>query len=262
MINFPVVFAMILRYVYNLKHDLNSVTDAFYMPAMQIFIWGLTSNYLKNSNQAGPQIVMFLLSGVVFWIVIDQGQQAISVNLLREFWDRNLVNIFSSPLRLREWILAIMIEGTIRMSFSLLFGILLVLALYNTDLFIYGMYIIPFVISLLITGWAIGFFISGLIVRYGHQFQAFAWIGITALAPFSAVYYPISSLPQWMQYISAILPPSYVFTGMRQILQTGTLSYEQLLMSFLMNIIYLVLAIYFFVIMFNKSKKLGLGRLI
>lgn len=262
MINFSIVFGMILRYFYNLKHDLNSITDAFYMPAMQIFIWGLTSLYLRDSHQAAPQIVLILLSGVVFWIVIDQGQQSISVNLLREFWDRNLVNIFASPIRIREWIIAVMIEGTIRMGLSLTFGIVLALTLYQTNLFIYGFYMIPFIISLLMTGWAIGFFISGLIIRYGHPFQAFAWIGITALAPFSAVYYPLSSLPHWMQYIGAFLPPSYVFSGMREILVTGNVSYHALFISFAMNIAYLILAIWFFVIMFNKSKKLGLGRLI
>lgn len=262
MINSSIVFAMVRRYVYNLRHDLNALTDAFYEPAMQIFIWGLTSTYLKSASPELPQIVLILLSGVVFWIVISQGQQSISVNLLREFWDRNLVNIFASPIRIREWIVAVMIEGGIKMMLSLSFGLILSLVLYKANLFMYGLYLLPFVMSLLLTGWAIGFFISGLIIRFGHTFQAFAWIGVTALAPFSAIYYPISSLPSWMQTIALFLPPSYIFQGMREILLHGTLSLDQLLISFALNILYLILSIWFFVFMFNKSKKLGLGRLV
>lgn len=262
MVNSSIVSAMVRRYIYNLRHDLNSFTDAFYQPAMQIFIWGLTSSYIKSASNDVPNIILVILSGVVFWMIISQSQQDITVGLLREYWDRNLVNIFASPLRLREWIIAVVITGIIKLFFALSFGIALVFFLYNTSLFTYGLLLIPFVTSLLITGWVIGFFITGLLFRYGHTVQAFAWIGIEIIVPFSAVYYPVSSLPTWMQKISQFLPSSYVFEGMRNVVNHGYLDYIGLIISFILNGIYLILSIWFFVIMFNKSKKLGLGRLI
>ena len=35
------------------------------------------------------------------------------------------------------------------------------------------------------------------------------------LSPFAAVFYPVSTLPGWMQVLSYALPPSYVFEGLR-----------------------------------------------
>lgn len=262
MINISIVSAMVRRYVYNLRHDLNSFTDAFYQPAMQIIIWGFTSSYLQKASGDLPQIILSILSGVVFWMIISQSQQDITVGLLREFWDRNLVNVFASPLRLREWIIAVILTGVIKLCFSLLFAIALVFFLYATNIFSYGFLLIPFVISLLITGWAIGFFITGLLIRFGHTVQAFAWIGVEALVPFAAVFYPVSVLPLWMQKVSLFVPPSYIFNGMRSVIQSGQMNYTDLAMSFILNILYLTLSIWFFVIMFDKSKKLGLGRLI
>lgn len=108
----------------------------------------------------------------------------------------------------------------------------------------------------------LGFIVSALIIRFGHTIQALAWVGLSILAPFSAIYYPVSILPKWMQYISLLLPPTYIFEGMREIINKGSLLPEKLFTSFVLNIIYLILSIWFFIFMFNKSRKLGLGRLI
>ena len=35
------------------------------------------------------------------------------------------------------------------------------------------------------------------------------------LSPFAAVFYPLAVLPQWMQGVAHVLPPAYVFEGMR-----------------------------------------------
>lgn len=257
-----VINGLIRRYLYTMRHDLNRAADTFYEPAMQIFIWGLTSTYIKNSGQNLPHIVLMILSGVVFWTVISHAQYAISINLLQEFWDRNLVNIFAAPIKIREWIVSVMIVGIIKMSFSLIFAILLVLFVYHTNLFQYGFLFIPFIVNLAMTGWIVGFVTSSFIIRFGQTIQALAWIGFSLLAPFSAVYYPVTTLPSWAQNVAGLVPTSYVFEGMREILFTGRISYDKLLISFLLNLIYLALSILFFIFMFNRSRKLGLGRLI
>jgi hypothetical protein len=69
-------------------------------------------------------------------------------------------------------------------------------------------------------------------------------------------------LPQWAQKIALFFPTSYVFEAMRQHIFTGTISLEKIIISFALNVLYLVLSIWFFVLMFKESKKLGLGRLI
>src|SRR3989304_421487 len=44
------------------------------------------------------------------------------------------------------------------------------------------------------------------------------------ISPFAGVFYPISTLPQWMQVISHLLPPSYIFESIRAIVSGGAAS--------------------------------------
>lgn len=256
------VKAIVLRQIYNWKHSLDRLSDSFYWPAFDLIIWGLTSIYIKNNVSKIPFLVIAVLTGLIFWLVIWRAQYEITINLLTEIWDRNLVNIFGSPLTIGEWIVSAMILGLIKMVLSIFFAIGFAFLLYKTNVFSFGFVLIPFIVSLLITGWAAGFIVGGLIIRYGAKIQTLAWVGVTILMPFSAVFYPVSTLPFWAQSIARFVPSSYIFEGMREILFTGTISYDKLLISFALNIIYLILAMRFFVFMFNKSRKLGLERLI
>jgi ABC-2 type transport system permease protein len=82
-----------------------------------------------------------------------------------------------------------------------------------------------------------------------------------ALAPFSAVYYPVDTLPGWARAIGAALPMTYIFEGMRKILRGAPMPLSDLIVSFGLNVIYLTLAILFFAWMFDRSRARGLGRL-
>ena len=118
----------------------------------------------------------------------------------------------------------------------------------------------PAVASLIATGWAIGFFIDGLIFRFGYKIQAFAWAFIFVIYPFSAVLYPVAILPGWAQKFAAILPTSYVFENMRSVLFTGIFDVRDIIISFLLNGIYIALSLYFLKKMFQNA--LANGRLI
>lgn len=261
MINFNRVFAMILRYLFNLRHSYDRLTDMFYWPAIDLVIWGLMGLYFVRqvNNSSAMSIV---LTGLIFWIVTWRAQYEININLLAELWDKNIVNIFASPLTLKEWLVSFLLMGFAKMLISLAFSAILAFLLYHFMIFSYGLWIIPFVLNLLLTGWAIGFFIAGFLIYFGEKIQTIAWSGIYLIAPFSALYYSLSILPPWAQKVAMFVPTSYIFEGMREIIFTGSLSYDKLIISFVLNIVYLVLSIWFFVFMFNQSKKLGLGRLI
>ncbi|MCL5432865.1 MAG: ABC transporter permease [Patescibacteria group bacterium] len=228
---------------------------------MDLFLWGLTGLYFAGLNK-NPYGIDIILNGVVFWLIVWRAQYEISINLLSELWDKNMVNIFASPLKVGEWILSVIIFGLLKMIVSFIFVSIISFALYKYNIFLYGFYLIPIIISLLLTGWTIGFIVSGFLIRYGQKIQTIAWAGGAIIAPLSAIYFPLSVLPYWAQKAALIVPSSYIFEGMRQILFTGNISYDKLLISFLLNFIYLSFSIMFFVFMFKKSRKLGLGRLI
>ncbi len=262
MINLNRVKAMIYRYTINLRHNFDRLSDMFYWPAMDLFIWGLTGIYFTHLSPDSAQSADVIITGVILWIVIWRAQYEITTNLLSEMWDTNLVNIFMSPLRLSEWICAVMIYGFGKMILSLSFSAILAFIIFSYSLLDFGFYLIPIVISLVLTGWAGGFLVAAFIIRYGTKIQTAAWMGVAIIAPFTALYYPLSTLPEWAQKIALLVPSSYILENTRQYLFYGTMSWQYFAISFALNIIYLVSSLWLFSHMFKKTKKKGLGNLI
>ncbi|MBI2621326.1 MAG: ABC transporter permease [Candidatus Levybacteria bacterium] len=250
------------RYFYTLIRSYDRLSDMFYWPVMDILVWGITGLYFASLSQNPKETTTVLLTGLIFWVITWRSQYEITVNLLTELWDRNLVNIFSSPLKLSEWITSVIIYGGTKMSISLVFSAATAFILYKYAFFQFGAWLVPIFINLGITGWVIGFIVASIIIRYGLKAQTLAWTGAYIIVPFSAIYYPLSILPDWAQKISLLIPSSYVFEAMRQHIFLNTISADKIFVSFALNIFYLILSILLFTFAFKKSKQKGLGRLI
>lgn len=254
------IYAIILRYLFLFRRSYDRLSEVFYWPTIDLLIWGLTSIYFRNLSQDNS-IVFVIISGIAFWIIVYRSQYEIPISLLEDLWNKNLINIFVSPLKFSEWVVAFLIMGLIKGMASFLFAVLLALLLYKVQLFSYGFYLIPFVISLMLTGWWLGFFISGLIMRYGTRVQAFAWTLVMVLAPFSAIYYPLSILPGWAQKVAFFVPTSHIFEGMRQVVYEGSLDMSRVYISLALNAVYLVLALWYMRRGFDKVLQKGLVKL-
>lgn len=252
---------MSYRYFLNLKHSYDRLTDMFYWPAMDLLLWGLTSLYLASTNNQ-QSVVMIILSGVILWNVLWRVQYEITVNIMQEFWDKNFINIFVSPLTIYEWMASFVIVGLIKSTLTLLFTGALTIFLYKFNIFQYGLSLLPFVFSLLCTGWAIGFFLSGFLIRFGTRIQTLAWTGIAIITPFSAPYYSLSILPEWARTIAYYIPASYVFEGVRELILENRFSTDKFITSMGLNFIYLVIGIGFFLWMYKRTKRVGFGKLI
>ncbi|MDH7476265.1 MAG: ABC transporter permease [Microgenomates group bacterium] len=252
------IYAMVLRYFYYFRHSLDRMSDAFYWPTVDLLLWGLTSAYFKQYTPLNSKVILMIVSGILLWIVVWRGQYEITVNLLEEIWNRNLINLFGSPLKFSEWIVTVLIVGIIKAFLSLGFAIIIAFLLYRVKIFYLGFYFLPFIFLLIITGWWVGFLVAGVILRFGTKVQTFAWTAIMIIAPFSAIYYPLSVLPPWAQKVAAFVPTSYVFEGARKLLNQGKVDYLDLIFSFILNIIYLLLALVFLRQSYKKVLNKGL----
>lgn len=252
------IYAIILRFLFLFKHSFDRLTDVFYWPTIDLVVWGLTSSYLKGLIPSNTPVIFIIISGIVLWYIVWRAQYELTVNLLEDLWDKNLINIFVSPLNFKEWVASLVILGAFKAFISLLFTAFIAFILYKIQIFSYGLYLIPFFALLLMTGWAVGFFVTGLILRYGTRIQTLAWAMIAVISPFCAVYYPVTVLPDWAQKISVIIPATYVFEGMRQIINTHTMNFQNLYISLVLNIIYIILAIIFLRKSFNRVLRNGL----
>lgn len=248
------------RYYHILFRGAQSIADLFYWPLVDILLWGLTSIWIQ-SQQSVPNLPLMLMTGLVFWQITYRGSCDVAVNIVQEFWNRNLVNLFSTPLTLFEWGVGIIMLCFFKLLISLCFGIIVVYLLFSLNIFTLGWAFLPFAVSLLIFGWTMGFFASSFIIYYGQQLEVLAWSAGFIFAPFSAVFFPASILPVWAQGIAWSLPTTYIFEGMRQILNHQPFPMSYFWISLGLNIFYLVLSFWFFSFMFKKSLAKGLARL-
>lgn len=257
--NLSRVRGVFFRYFYSLK-DLHQLSDLFYWPLVDILLWGLTSIWIQNQNNI-PNLPLILMTALIFWQITWRGALGISFHLLQEFWHRNLVNLFSTPLTISEWISGTLILSFFKLLISLSFGVLMVYLLYALNVFALGWAFLPFAVLLFVFGWTIGFISAGLIIYWGHKVEMFAWMLPFVFAPFSAVFYPVEVLPAWTQWISWSLPTTYVFEGMRQILSGSPFPLSYFWISLVLNCLFLYGSILFFRFMFYKSLVKGLARL-
>ena len=254
------IIAINLRYFYLLRRSYDRLSDVFYWPAIDLFIWGLTSSFFTSLAPKIPNIILMILSGQMLWIIVWRGQYEITVNLLEDLWNKNLINIFVAPLSFSEWVVSLLLHGVMKAMLSFSFAVLFVYFLYKVKIFILGFYLLPFMLLLIMTGWCIGFFVAGLILRFGTKVQTLAWTFGWLFGPFSAIYYPVSILPVWAQKIAIFIPSSYVFEGMREVVNKGHLDSNKVLTSFLLNLFYLCFSLVFLRKSFDKALEKGLVK--
>lgn len=152
-------------------------------------------------------------------------------------------------------ITALILTGILEGIISFGFASALALLLYKTGILFYGIHILPFLFLLFLFGWTVGLVISGLILLLGPRLQVLAWTALQLVAPFSLIYYPREALPNFAQKISYLVPTSYVFEGMREIVLANQLSYSKLLPSLLLGVFYFLLSIIFIFFSYNYIRK-------
>jgi ABC-2 type transport system permease protein len=135
------------------------------------------------------------------------------------------------------------------------------LVLYEVNAWSLGIYLLPFAGLLLMTGWTIGFLVSGIIIRYGTRVQALAWTLGIVLTPFSAIYYPLSALPGFARHIAAAVPTSYLFEGMREVQAGHAIDSTKLAMALVLNLGYGALSLVYLYRGFRRAMQQGLLKL-
>jgi ABC-2 type transport system permease protein len=252
-------WAVFLRYFY-LFAKLDQIADLLYWPAIDIALWGLTTVWIQESQAHVSNVALIIMTGLIFWQVVWRGNYEISVNLLQEFWNRNLVNLFSTPLKLTEWMVGVLLLSLSKVFIILGFGALLVYLFYALNVFTIGWAFLPFAALLIMSGWMIGFLAASVVIYWGQRFQMIAWMTAYIFAPFSAVYYPVSALPSFLHPVAYALPMTHVFEGMRAILKGDIFPWAAFGWSLGLNIIYIIMAMAVFAYAFEKSRSKGLAR--
>jgi ABC-2 type transport system permease protein len=251
------VGAMVLRYFYLLRGSLPRIIELAYWPTMQMLIWGFMSQFLYEHSEWFVRAGGILIAAVLLWDVMFRSNIGVSISFLEEMWSRNLGQLFASPLRPYEWACSLLVISAIRTMIGVVPAALLAIPLYHYSIFEMGLPLIAFFLNLLIFGAAVGLAVSGLVLRCGLGAESLAWAVIFAVAPLSGIYYPISTLPDWLQPIAYSLPSAHVFEGMRAAAMDGVFLVDRFIWSVSLNVLYLGLGMAAFLWAFRVARHRG-----
>jgi ABC-2 type transport system permease protein len=241
--------ALLLRQYYLLRGSPARVVPLFSWVAIDIILWGFITRYLNSVSGARFNFVPAMLGAVLLWDFMARVMQGITTAFLEDVWSRNLLNLFASPLSVSEYLGGLVLSSIATSAIGLVVMVALATLVFGLSFFVYGAMLAAFLLVLFLFGISLGIFGSALVLRFGPAAEWFIWPIPAFISPLACVFYPLSTLPHWMQWLARIIPPSYVFEGMRQILsrQTGgspqaahTIAVTPLLIGSVLAVVYLL----------------------
>lgn len=234
------IYAIFLRQFLLLRRSMHRLLGIFYWSFLELLLWGFLTVYLNRIGEDRLSTVTVLIGSVILWNFLMRVQQGVGVSFLEDVWARNLMNLFASPLKLWQYIVGLVLVGTAGAFISVGVMATVALLLFSYNIFQYGFLMIPFIFILFFFGLGLGIYTTAMILRFGPSSEILAWSIPALIPPFSGVFYPVSTLPHWLQYVAFFLPPSHVFEGMRAALLTGTVDLGSLFLAAVLSIIFSV----------------------
>jgi ABC-2 type transport system permease protein len=251
------VGAMVLRYWYLLRSSWPRLLELIYWPAVQMLMWGFLQLYIAGNASFFARASGTFIGGVLLWDILFRGQLGFSISFLEEMWARNMGNLMISPLRPVEFVAALMIMSLVRLGIGMGPVSLLAMAFFGFNLYGLGLALAAFFANLILTSWAIGILVSGLVLRNGLGAESLAWTVMFLMLPLTCVYYPVTVLPPWLQSVAWALPPTYVFEGMRAALIDHVFRADLMLAAFGLNVVLFALAVSVFSMLLNSARRQG-----
>jgi ABC-2 type transport system permease protein len=255
---FQRIAAIVLRQFYLLRGSPARFLPLFAWVAIDIVLWGFITRYLNSVAAPGFNFVPALLGAVLLWDFLVRVMQGVTMAFLEDVWARNFLNVFASPLSIAEYVTGLVLSSIATSSLGL--GVMIVLATtaFGLSFLAYGPMIVPFLMVLFLSGIALGIFGSAIVLRLGPAAEWFIWPIPALISPFAGVFYPLSVLPGWMQALAHILPPSYVFEGVRAIVAGREVRVPMLAWGIGLAAVYIVLASWFFTRVYRHAVRTGL----
>src|SRR6266566_20211 len=227
-------FAIVLRQFYLVRGSPARVLPLFAWVGIDMVLWGFITRYLNAVSSAGFDFVPVLLGAVLLW------------------------DFFTTPLAISDYVAGLVVSSIGTSSVGLIVMLFLASAIFGLSFVSYGVAIIPFLLVLFLFGVALGIVGAAIVLRFGPATEWFIWPIPALVSPFAGVFYPLATLPTWMQYFSRIVPPSYVFENVRAIISGHPPSVNALIWSVVLAVIYVLLACWVFTGVYRHSVRTGL----
>ena len=232
------IWGMVLRYWYVIRSSWPRTAELIYWPLVQMLMWGFLQTHLAQTTGLAAKAAGLFIGAVLLWDVLVRSQLGFAVAFLEEIWSRNLGHLMMSPLRPTELVVALTLVSLIKLMVAMVAVALLALVFFGFNVLSLGFAFAAFFANLVIMSWSLGLLSTGAVLRWGLGAESFAWLIVFVLLPVSCVYYPLTTLPGWLHPVALALPPTYVFEGLRAIVNDGVFLGGYMLRALALNAVY------------------------
>ncbi|MBV9506727.1 MAG: ABC transporter permease [Acidobacteriia bacterium] len=250
--------AIVLRQYYLLRGSPARVLPLFAWVTIDMVLWGFMSRYLNTFTASRFNFIPALLGAVLLWDFFIRVMQGVTTAFFEDVWSRNFLNFFASPLRVTEYLAGLVISSIGTSIIGLVVMLILSTIIFGLSLFSYGIVLVPFLLVLFLFGIALGIVATSLVLRLGPAAEWFIWPIPALISPFVGVFYPLTTLPAWMQSVARVLPPSYVFENLRAMVSNGKPSAFSLAAALLLAAADILIACWIFVRTYRRAVRTGL----
>lgn len=252
------IAGIVLRQFYLLRGSPVRLFPMVTWVAIDVVLWGFITRYLNSVSGSGVNFIPTLLGAVLLWDFCTRIMQGVTTAFLEDVWSRNFLNLFASPLSITEYVSGLVLTSIMTSSVGLVVMLTLATLIFGLHFFALGLALVAFLLLLFVFGITLGILGSAMVLRLGPASEWLIWPLPALLAPFAAVFYPLATLPQWMQWIAHCLPPSYVFEGMRALLAGQPFPVSLLSSGGALAVLQLLLAGYFYSRVYRHAVRTGL----
>ncbi|MCX7661326.1 MAG: ABC transporter permease, partial [Candidatus Omnitrophica bacterium] len=243
--------------IYLIRSNYTRIVSLFFWIIVDILLWGFLTHYLNHINKSEVNFVTLLLGAVLFWDFFNRIMYGVVMGFLEDVWARSFVNLFCSPILLKEYLAGLILSSLIVGSIALGIMVFIACFIFGLSFLAYGWVALFSLIILLLFGISFGILAISIMLRFGPSAEWLIWPLPAVLAPFVGIFYPVEILPSWMQGISRVLPASYVFESLRQVVLRQTLNYTHLGISFILVCGYLAFFSWLFYLIYIDTLKSG-----
>lgn len=230
------------------------IVETFYFPITSIIIWGFFALYAKTFS-FGTGIAVLIVN--IFWNFSFLTQSVANMMINEDVWSGSLKQDLLSGITEFEYIFARIISSSI-ISIFVLVLMLGIGLFFGIAPFLSNTIIIGFIIMMsMFTAIALLIMIAGIFIYLGREYSFLAWTFLQIFVVFSAPFFPISVYPDFLQPIVRVMPFTYIFDGIRELVATGVMSITNIILSVTVASVYFLISLPIYYYSFRHGKKTG-----
>ena len=230
------------------------IVETIYFPVTTILIWGFFALY---SETIAVQAGLIVLIVNIFWNFAYIAQSTANMQIMEDIWAGSLKQLFLSGITEFDYIIARLVTATI-MSLIVMALILGISFFFTPSIFLKPEELAILTLVTLIGSMALSVIIASINVSTGREYGFFAWTVLQLFILLSAPFNPVELFPKFLQYISYVMPFTFIFEGARNLVLIGQIGNDIFLKSMISVTVYFIIGWPIYYLAFKRARRTGI----